>query len=246
MIAARVIAHRGASSLAPENTLSALRTAVDVGAAWAEIDTQVLADGTVIVFHDDTLERCTDGRGPVADATWSEVRGLDAGAHFTPYPGRTGVPRLADVLDLCRETGLGLNIEIKVVRADRREALVDGVLAAVADGGPARDRLLLSSYDAGLLQRVRRYRDDLQLGLICRRVPRDVAAATTPIAAVSLHAECRRLDPAAIERVRAAGLELYAFTANDPDEAARLWDRGVDGVFTDRPQDMLALPGARR
>ncbi|MDZ7747613.1 MAG: glycerophosphodiester phosphodiesterase family protein [Halofilum sp. (in: g-proteobacteria)] len=246
MIAARVIAHRGASTLAPENTLAALEKAAGLGARWVEVDAQILADGTVIVFHDDTLERCTDGRGAVAAATWAQVRRLDAGAGFTPRPAPVGVPRLVDVLGLCRERGLGLNLELKAGRGERRGALVDGVLAALAEIPPARDRLLLSSFDASALQLVRERREDLLLGLVCERVPSDPRAATAAFGGVSLHPEWSRLDRAAVGRVRAAGLELYAYTPNEPRAVERLWGWGVDGVITDRPAEMLALPGAGR
>ena len=108
-----VIGHRGAAAYAPENTLEGIREAANRGARWVEFDAKLTSDGVVILMHDDTLDRTTNGHGPVAQASYREIGLLDAGASFGAAWRGTRVPRLADALALLVELDMQANIEIK-------------------------------------------------------------------------------------------------------------------------------------
>ena len=114
----RVIAHRGFSGVAPENTLAAFRRAIEIGADMIEVDVALTGDGHVVCLHDETLDRTTDGQGLLAAATFEEVRRLDAGSWFAPELAGEKVPTLAEVLDLARGRIL-VNVEIKSTRCWR-------------------------------------------------------------------------------------------------------------------------------
>src|SRR5437867_11693182 len=108
-----IIGHRGAADYAPENTLEGIREAARRGARWVEFDTKLTGDGVVILMHDDTLDRTTNGRGAVAGTAFHDIGLLDAGSWFGPAWRGVRVPRLADVLALLVELDMQANIEIK-------------------------------------------------------------------------------------------------------------------------------------
>lgn len=239
MIATRVIAHRGASSLAPENTLPALAAAADAGARWVEIDAQVTADDIAVVFHDERLERCTNGRGVVTASRWVEIKGLDAGSWFAPRFRDARIPRLEDALDLCRDRDLGVNLELKLNTPSRMEALVAGVLAAVQRRPLRAAQLLLSAFEPRSLALCQTGAPALPRGLIVRRIPSDIDVQARALDLATLHPDHRRLRSTSLKAARDAGLEIYAWTVNAPKTATRLWQSGVEGVITDRPQALI-------
>ena len=109
----RVIAHRGLSARAPENTLAAFRAAAGAGVPWVECDVQLTADGHAVLLHDETLDRTTDGTGRLADTPLAGLRGLDAGGWFDAAFAGESIPALSEALDLLAALGLGVNLEIK-------------------------------------------------------------------------------------------------------------------------------------
>src|SRR5439155_1600574 len=152
-----IIAHRGASGTCPENTLVAFARAAALGAHMIELDVQLTRDGAVVVMHDWTLERTTDGSGAVCDRTLAEIRGLDAGAWFGSAFRGTRVPTLAEVL---AAVGLPVNVELKPVGDDGLEARALAVVESA--GAPA--RVVLSSFDAGAVERLRAFAAEATLG----------------------------------------------------------------------------------
>ncbi|WP_435099873.1 glycerophosphodiester phosphodiesterase family protein [Arhodomonas sp. AD133] len=243
MIADRIIAHRGASSLAPENTLAAVELAAALGVRWIEVDMRLIGDGTPVIFHDERLERCTDGHGSVRDMDRSALRSLDAGSWFGPRFPAERVPLLGELLERCRRRGLGLNLELKRSAGEPAEPIVAALAQALAETPLADDRLLVSSFDEPLLAACREASADWRLGLLVQSVPGDVIARAGALAAVSVHCDWQRLTVEAATTVKEAGLDLYCYTANDPRAFQHLWRWGVDGVITDRPQDFLVMRG---
>src|SRR5882672_3455210 len=108
-----VIAHRGARASAPENTMAAFRRAYEDGAKWIEVDIKLTHDGIPIIMHDDTLDRTTDGKGPVADMLWDDMQKLEAGNWFGPGFAGERVPRLSEVLHFVLEHNMRINMELK-------------------------------------------------------------------------------------------------------------------------------------
>ncbi|MFP4125813.1 MAG: glycerophosphodiester phosphodiesterase family protein [Alphaproteobacteria bacterium] len=238
----RVVAHRGASAAAPENTLAALRYAAAMGARWAECDVRLAGDGTPVVIHDATLERTTDGRGAVGARGRAELARLDAGGWFDVAFAGERVPTLAVLLAAARRLGLGLNVEIKA--EDEATARATAAAAAPLLGAWA-GPLLVSSFHDGALAALRNIVPALGRGLLChRRVgPAEIARARE-IAAVSLHADRRAFDSFTVGRIEQAGLWPVAYTVNDPDEARGLWRCGVRTLITDRPDALIAAATA--
>jgi glycerophosphoryl diester phosphodiesterase len=242
-----LMAHRGGAQLAPENTLLAFQRAVDWWRAdILELDVQPTRDGEAVVFHDETLQRTTDGHGLVAEHTLEELRRLDAGYHFTPDAGRTfpfrgrgiRIPTLLEVLQAL--PGVRINIEIKDGRAQERvwesireaEAM-DRVLIAA---GRTRDRARLTGYPVPVSagkEQIRMFVAQLRLGRVI--VPPRVDALQLP-----LTWEGRTVvTPELVEAAHELNIAVHVWTVDEVDEMNRLLDWGVDGIITDRP-DRLA------
>ena len=233
-----VIAHRGASGTRPENTLTAFRRAESLGAHMIELDVQLTADGEVVVLHDWTLDRTTDGRGAVRDAAFADVRALDAGSWFDPAFRDERVPRLADVL---AAVALPINVELKPVGDDGLEARA----LAVVDAAGAGDRVEFSSFDPGALGRLRARAPAARLAVLWDEGPvADAVHLAERVGARALHLRKDRVTAAAVATAAAARLPVRAWTVNDPSESRRLAALGVSGIFTDFPERFLLLADA--
>ncbi len=228
-----VIAHRGASGTCPENTLAAFRRAGNLGADMIELDVQLTRDGEVVVIHDWTLDRTTDGDGAVRDASLAEIQRLDAGAWFGPEFRGERVPTLAEVL---AATTVPLNVELKPVGDDGLEARA---LAAVVDAG-AGERVVFSSFDAGSLARLRGAASWAEIAILWEEAPMPQAVRSAErVGARRLHVRKDAVTAAAVATAAAARLPVLAWTVNDPGESVRLTAAGVAGIFTDFPERFL-------
>jgi len=231
-----VIAHRGASGTRPENTLVAFRRAEELGAQMVELDVQLSRDGEVIVLHDWTLDRTSDGRGRVGKRTIEELRRLDAGTWFDRAYAGERIPTLGEVLAAIR---LPVNVELKSRGDDGLEARA---LAVVEEAG-ALERVVFSSFDPESLVRLRARsaRADVAVLWSGRRLTQALHLAGR-VGATALHI---RKDAAASAEVRKAvgdGLLVRAWTVNDPGESALLGNAGVSAIFTDFPERFLQIP----
>jgi glycerophosphoryl diester phosphodiesterase len=237
-----VVAHRGASAAAPENTLAAMRRAAEMGARWAECDVRLSADGVPVVIHDGTLDRTTDGHGALAAHTAAELARLDAGRWRAAAFAGEPVPTLAALLEEGHRLGLGFNVEIKAddAAAARATAVVVAPLLAAWAG-----EVIVSSFHDAALQALRRVAPGLRRGLLChRRAGAGEIARARQVGAVSLHADRRAFDRGTAAAVAAAALWPVAYTVNEADEALMLWRLGVRTLITDRPDALLPLAPA--
>lgn len=235
MIAERLIAHRGCSLLRPENTLAAMRLTRDIDVQWVEIDANLLGDGTLVMFHDDVLDRLTPATGPLSACTLSDVEALDVGSHFSAEYSAERFPTLADALCLIDKLGLSLNLEIKVYPHFEAEQIVSGVIDVLERYWTRFDQLIISSFSTDALRRVRQHKPDWMLGQLWETVPNDWQRISEELSLVSVHCDHRYLTPARTEAIKARGLDLYCYTVNDPERGNALWAQGVDGLITDNP-----------
>ncbi|HLN22569.1 MAG TPA: glycerophosphoryl diester phosphodiesterase [Patescibacteria group bacterium] len=236
LILPRVIGHRGIAASAPENTLAGFRCAAAQGVAMVELDVQLTSDGVPVVFHDDALERTTDGQGLLCETPLAVLRRCDAGAWFGPGFAGEMVPTLAEAITVIVELGLGLNIEVKADE-DRGAATAQTALAVVRSQWPAgRPAPLLSSFSRSALRAVAEMMPDWPRGLLVGALPDDWAKAVQSLGCVAVHADHRRLNPRRVHAVKDAGVLLLAYTVNRADHADRLWSWGVDAVFSDHPE----------
>lgn len=232
MLMAPVIGHRGCAGQAPENTLTGLREAVRLGARWVEVDATLLADGTLVLFHDDELSRCTTETGFVRQLNWAQASRLDVGRWFGDgrFEGEK-IPRLQEAVSLCQELRLGMNIELKT-HGEEGEELGAAVAEQLRHGA---SDILISSFDDAALQSFRLNNPDCPLGVIYDELPQGWQGQAEALNAVSIHLAAQHLSAEQVASVKKNGRELYVFTVNDQAEAERLWGMGVEGVFSDVP-----------
>jgi glycerophosphoryl diester phosphodiesterase len=213
--------------------LAAFRQAAAVGAHMVELDVQLTRDAQVVVIHDVTLERTTDGTGPVRDHTLAELRGLDAGGWFDRRFRGERVPTLGEVL---AELALPVNVELKPCGDD---GLEDQALAVVLAAG-ALGRVVFSSFERASLERLRALAPDARLAVLWETEPiADALSAAERVAARALHLRKDAATARSVAAAAAANLPVCAWTANDPAEFDHLAAAGVEGVFTDYPERFL-------
>jgi glycerophosphoryl diester phosphodiesterase len=243
------IGHRGSSGEAPENTLPAFARALEQGAAILETDVHATADGRVVVYHDERVDRTTDGAGAIAELSFEALRRLDAGYDFTPDEGRTypyrgcdlRIATLAEAFEAFPEARF--NIEIK--RDD--PALVDGVIRAVADAGREKRTLLTAGGDAAMARLRRRLAETglapavgASAGDVLGFVRAALSGTAPPPEPMALQIPddfggrplvTREL----VDFAHAHDVQVHVWTINDPAEMARLFGLGVDGIVSDYP-----------
>ena len=230
----RIIAHRGGGVFAPENTLAGLEVARNLGFQGVEFDVKLSEDGTPILMHDDTLDRTTDGHGPVADYAYQEIAELDAGAWFGNEFIGEPVPAFAAAAALCQQAGLWANVEIKPCPGRERETgEVVGRMAKLLWSG-ADLPPLLSSFSAIALEAAAVEAPELPRALLVADVPVNWQAQMQRLQCVSLHASHRHLNAALVKAVHDAGYGMLAYTVNDSELALDLLDWGVDALVTDQ------------
>ncbi len=239
MIACPIIGHRGVASLAPENTLAGIRKAAETGVQWIEIDATLLGDKTPVLCHDDSLDRCSNRKGLLAALSVFDLDNIDVGSWFHLDWGRESLPKLADALCLCQQLNLGLNLEIKPYQWPP-ETIAKALHACISVYWQDKSRLIISCFDLDVLAAYRALDPDIQLGLLFDALPPVWHLQAQALNAVSIHCDWRLLTESEAQQVKNAGYDLYCYTCNSPADAARLFSWGVDGIFTDRPQDFLA------
>jgi len=232
----KVIGHRGAAAYAPENTLESLRAAARRGAGWVEFDVKLTAEGVPIVFHDDKLDRTTNGKGAVAVVSLERIRGLDAGSWFGPAFAGARVPTLEEALMLVLAEGLGANIEIKPCPGREAET-AEQALGEILRLWPARrPPPLISSFKPASLAVAKSKAPHLPRGLLLYEdgVPTWKQHARAQ-ACATVHCSEHNLTAAWAAEVRGAGYGLAAYTVNDSLRARQLRDIGVQCIITDAP-----------
>jgi len=231
----RIIGHRGAMGHAPENTLASFRKAAELGATCVEFDAKLSQDKEPIVFHDDDLDRTTDGHGPVAENTLAQLQSLDAGAWFGgAYVGER-IPTLGQAIDVLKDLNLGANVEIKPSPGREVES---GLLIAEFLNIHWPDDLpgpLISSFKMDSLIAARAVAPDIPRALNTLEITPDWRKRMEAAGATSFHVLERILSTDIAAEITAAGYTLRSFTVNQPEVANRLFSWGIEGVFTDFP-----------
>ncbi len=228
-----VVAHRGYSSVAPENTLTAIEQGIRAGAEYVEIDAHTTTDGVPVVMHDQRVDRTTDGTGDVAVLATEYLAGLDAGSWFAPAFAGEPVPTLAQVLDAVRGRGTTLLLEVK---GPETAAQVEAMLALVRERDMV-DQVLLQSFDTNVLTYARAADEDIALGLLRGSLDADPVAAARQYDVVAYNPSAGTLAarPEVVGALNEAGVAVMPYTVNAPAQWAALVDLGVDGIITDRP-----------
>lgn len=226
----QIIAHRGASGLAPENTLKAMAKALELGASAIEIDVQA-ADGELWVFHDRRLERCTNGKGVLTEQSRSYLEQLDAGEGEV-------IPTLWQVMEIIAGR-CELHIELK--GAHTADAVAAMTQRAETELGFAACQWVVSSFHHPDLARFAALRPDIRLGALTANLPLTLAQFAEDLGAWSLNCDVDFVDRMLVEDAHRRGLKVLVYTVDYLEDYEMLTSMGVDGIFTNRP-DRLLVP----
>jgi glycerophosphoryl diester phosphodiesterase len=223
------IGHRGASGYAPENTLAAFALAIEMGCSWVELDVYAV-EGELLVIHDDTLERTTNGKGRVMDTSLSTLRTLDAGA------GQR-IPTLSEVIELVDHRA-GINVELK---GEHTATAVSALLAQYVARGWREQEFMISSFDHTELALANPHynRGALFAKKLIDRKTKDYFQRTQELGAFALNLAMKLVTPELVAAAHAEGLQVYVYTVNAVADIERMRSFGVDGVFSNYPDRVI-------
>ena len=218
--------HRGAAKLEPENTLLSIQKAIDLGVDQIEIDVHLTSDQHLVVIHDTTVDRTTDGQGEIADFTLAEVKQLDAGKGER-------IPTLQEVMDLVRGKVI-LQIELK------GPGTAEPVIQTVKQNS-MENEVLLTSFVHERLREARQLDPNLRLGALWSVPPHDACEQAIDMGAEAIHIQHLNIDTELVQKAHAHGLQIRAWNPDTVEEIQRAMDLGVDAIGSNRPDLLIAV-----
>lgn len=229
----KIWAHRGASGYVPENTLEAFRKAAEMKADGVELDVQMSKDGELVVIHDETVNRVSDGKGYVKDYTYEELRALDVSGSMPGY-GTVHIPTLEQVLEELKPTGLEVNIECKT-GIFFYPGLEEKVVKLVRDMNMT-ERIWCSSFNHESVLKVKKICPEMKTGFLIGDIIVDVADYAKRYGVQALHPALYHMqDEGLLERCRRNGLAVHVWTVNEREYIGRLGKAGADACITNYP-----------
>ena len=230
---AKIWAHRGASGYVPENTLEAFRRAAEMKADGVELDVQMSKDGELVVIHDETVDRVSDGKGYVKDYMYGELQALDVSGSMLDY-GTVRIPTLAQVLEELKPTGMEVNIECKT-GIFFYPGLEEKVVKLVQDMGMT-ERIWCSSFNHESVLRIKKLCPAMKTGFLIGDIIMDVADYAKRYGVQALHPALYHMqDEGLLERCRRNGLAVHVWTVNEREYISKLGNAGIDAVITNFP-----------
>ncbi|MES2299669.1 MAG: glycerophosphodiester phosphodiesterase [Pseudomonadota bacterium] len=235
-----ILAHRGGGTLAPENTIAALRCGLAHGFHAVEFDVMLARDGVGVVIHDPELGRTVAGSGKVSDYASAELAKMDAGAWFGPAFRGEPVPLFSQFIDFCKANAIWMNVEIKPApgfEAQTGKAVASVLCARFGDeiaAGALAGLPLLSSFSMEALAAARAAAPELPRAVLLDRLGPDWLATASAHGALAVHTNQKHLTPELARAVKDAGYGLFCYTVNEPARAREILAWGVDGFCSDR------------
>jgi len=238
----KVWAHRGASAYAPENTIAAFRMAMDMGADGLELDVHLSSDGKLMVIHDETVDRTSNGSGRVVDMTCQELKRLDFSNGMQDYEGAR-IPTLQEVFGLIKNSPLTVNIEVKC-DVVLYPGIWDKLIRLEREMG-MQGRVLYSSFNHYVLQKIRELDPDAEIGLLYGNAMVDpwVYANYLKANAIHPHYLAALQCPGLMEGCAENGVRVNTWTVNKPEDVLSLANKGVNAVITNHPDMALKVLG---
>lgn len=233
------IAHRGFSGQYPENTMLAFQKAVEAGCDGIELDVHLTKDGEIVVIHDETVDRTTDGRGAVKDFTLEELRRLDASGRFMGRFGAQPIPTLREYFDYIRNFPVFTNIELKNGEY-YYEGLEEKTIALIREYR-LEERILFSSFNNASVLLCRKLAPEISGGFLCTEPVQNCGAYALSCGVSYIHPEYSRISEAEIDGCRIRGIGVNAWTVNEPNHMLWLIRKGVGGIITNHPDICAAL-----
>jgi glycerophosphoryl diester phosphodiesterase len=231
-----IIAHRGASGNAPENTLAAFRKAVALGATFIETDLQLSRDARFVAIHDATVNRTTNGQGAVHDMTLADLRKLDAGSWFGSEFAGERIPTLEEILEFSRKNDVVFYLEIKPGAAWGGE---HALIGALRESGEI-PRAVVISFDAAIVLNLRKIEPTLMTGLLYDGQIENPLDKAVEIGARQVAVRGDLVTPALIAQAKKKDLQVVCWTVNHPAHMRMLAAAGVDGIMSDYPDRLVA------
>ena len=228
----KLVGHRGAAGLAPENSMAAVRKAIELNTPYIELDLQQPKDGVVMVMHDSTLNRTTNGKGKIREKYWEEIKDLEVGSHFSEDYSQEKVPNLEQILELIKSSSSTLIIEVK--HPEHYPGMLSNI-SSVLDKTGTRDRVVIISFDIPFIKSVQANYPDLRVGCLYVKLPRNMDSVPKDIEFVSVHWINHLFYMKRARRYQSSGIEVWIWTVNSKKMINKLIKKGIDGITTDFP-----------
>lgn len=233
-----VMAHRGYSSKAPENTMPAFELALEAGSGGIELDVHLTKDGKVVVIHDPTLERTTDGEGAVANFTLAELKELDAGSWYSSEFKGVQLPTLREVLDLVKDHNVLLNVETKAAFGFER---LNEEVASLIDEYSLWEKTIISSFNHYALVHMKTLRTQARTGILYNCGLYNPWEYAKSIGASALHPHHKTILPELVQAAQANGMMVNVWTVDEAVDIERMALAKIDSIITNVPSKVLSL-----
>jgi glycerophosphoryl diester phosphodiesterase len=244
-----VIAHRGASGTHPENTLAAIKQAINLGVDWIEIDVRQTLDRVLIVIHDETLSRTTSGRGRIISKNYSTIKQHDAGSWFSPEFKDEKIPSLNEVLNLVEKSNCKLLIELKGTLLAQPK-LASNIISML-EKHAMKERVLLQSFNSEVLRALQKEDPTVALNNLINYHSRSMPFYIDRIPKLGniyrvkytegINPNYKKVTEKMVAKVHESGKKMYCWTVDNPSHMEQLIELGVDGIITNYPERLLAL-----
>lgn len=231
-----LIGHRGVAGKYPENTKVSVQAAIDMGLTWVEVDVQPTKDNVLVVCHDHTVNRCSNGKGRIDQMTLAELKALDFGRWFSNEFANESIITLTELLELAAANGLNLNIEVKV-DLHSAEDVAKMVTHTLLEGPLAKDHILLSSFSHEVIRALHKHCEGYRLGVLSEFFTRKDRLLLEEVNAYSCNLNINWVRSRQIKKLQQAGYKVMCYTVNNPNKLKHL--PALDGIFSDHPSRFM-------
>lgn len=231
-----LIGHRGVAGKFPENTKVSVQAAIDLGLNWVEVDVQPTKDNVLVVCHDHTVNRCSNGKGRVDQMTLSELKALDFGRWFSDEFSNESIMTLSELLELSAENDLNLNIEVKVDHHSAND-VAQMVAQTLLDGPLPKESILLSSFSHDVIRALHKHCEGYRLGVLSEFFTRKDRLLLEEVDAYSCNLNINWVRSRQINKLQQAGYKVMCYTVNNPNKLKHL--PILDGIFSDHPSRFM-------
>ncbi|MEF1328446.1 glycerophosphodiester phosphodiesterase family protein [Vibrio sp. M260121] len=232
-----LIGHRGVAGKFPENTKVSVQAAIDLGLNWVEVDVQPTKDNVLVVCHDHTVNRCSNGKGRIDQMTLSELKALDFGRWFSDEFANESIMTLSELLELAAENDLNLNIEVKVDHHSAND-VAQMVAQTLLDGPLPKERILLSSFSHDVIRALHKHCESYRLGVLSEFFTRKDRLLLEEVDAYSCNLNINWVHSRQINKLQQAGYKVMCYTVNNPNKLKHL--PILDGIFSDHPSRFMS------